>query len=36
MKKYGVFNFLFDLFMVAITGGVWFLWILLRFLRRNS
>ena len=33
MKKYGVLNFLFDLFMISITGGLWLLWITLRYLR---
>jgi hypothetical protein len=31
--KYGLWNFLFDLFMISITGGFWFLWIVLRFMR---
>lgn len=35
MKKYGVLNFLFDLFMTSITGGLWLLWIILRYLRRK-
>jgi hypothetical protein len=33
MKKYGLGSFLFDCFMVCITGGLWLFWILFRFLR---
>lgn len=32
--KYGILNFLFDLFMTSITGGIWLLWILFKFLRK--
>ena len=32
--KYGLLNFLFDLFMISITGGIWFIWIILKFLRK--
>jgi len=35
-KKYGLLHFLFDVFMVGITGGLWLLWILFKFLRKNS
>lgn len=34
-KKYGLFNFLFDLVMVCLTGGIWFFWILFRYLRTH-
>lgn len=33
-KKYGILNFLLDL--VGLTGGLWIIWIVFRFLRRNS
>lgn len=32
--KYGVLNFLFDLFMISITGGIWLLWIVFKYMRR--
>lgn len=35
-KKYGFFNFLLDLILIGLTGGLWLVWIVLRFLRRNS
>lgn len=35
-KKYGFFNFLLDLVLTGLTGGLWLIWILFRFLRRNS
>lgn len=34
-KKYGPGRFLFDLFMTAITGGLWLIWIVFKFLRTN-
>jgi hypothetical protein len=36
MKKggYGVVKFMVDLFLISVTGGLWLLWILLRYLRR--
>ncbi len=33
-KKYGFFNFLGDIFMVGITGGLWLIWIFVREMRR--
>jgi hypothetical protein len=33
-KHYGLGSFLFDLFMISITGGLWLLWIVLRYMRR--
>lgn len=36
MKHYGVMNFLFDLLMIGLTGGLWLVWIVLRFFRKNS
>lgn len=35
-KKYGILNFLIDLVLTGLTGGLWFIWIVFRFLRRNS
>ena len=35
-KKYGIFNFLLDLVLTGLTGGLWLIWIVFRFLRRNS
>lgn len=34
-KKYGLGRFLFDLFMIAITGGLWLIWMIFKFLRSN-
>lgn len=36
MNRYGIFHAIFDLLMTAATGGVWLLYIIIRFLRRNS
>lgn len=33
-RRYGLLNFLFDCVMVAITGGLWFIWIFVREMRR--
>lgn len=35
-KKYGILNFLLDLVLTGFTGGLWLIWIVFRFLRRNS
>lgn len=35
-KKYGILNFLLDLVLTGLTGGLWIIWIVFRFLRRNS
>jgi hypothetical protein len=32
-KKYGCLKFLFDVFMTAITGGLWLIWIFVREMR---
>jgi hypothetical protein len=32
---YGIMSFIFDLIMISITGGLWLLWILLRYMRRK-
>lgn len=34
-RTYGFFKFMFDLFMIAITGGLWLLWIFIREMRRR-
>lgn len=31
MKQYGILNFLFDIFMIWMTGWLWIAWIVLRF-----
>jgi len=31
--KYGLGDFIIDLILTSITGGLWLLWILFRFLR---
>lgn len=33
-KKYGLFRFLLDCFMVVITGGFWLIWIFIREMRK--
>lgn len=35
MKKRGILGLIFDFVMVLVTGGVWLLWILIRFLRNS-
>ena len=35
MRRYGLFNFLFDVFMVSVTGGCWLIWIFIREMRRG-
>jgi hypothetical protein len=35
VKKYGFFNFMFDVVMVAITAGLWLIWIFVREMRRR-
>lgn len=32
--RYGLLNFAFDVVMISVTGGLWFLWILFKFLRK--
>lgn len=36
MKKRSTLGVLFDITLVIITGGLWLVWILIRFLRNNS
>lgn len=33
-RRYGLFNFLFDVILVCITGGLWLIWIFVREMRR--
>jgi hypothetical protein len=35
VSEYGCSSFLFDVFMVVITGGLWFIWILIRTIWRR-
>jgi len=34
-KKYGFWNFMGDCFMVFLTGGLWFIWIFVREMRKK-
>lgn len=34
-KKYGIFNFLIDLILVCLTGGLWLIWIFVREMRNR-
>ena len=34
-KPYGLGRFLLDLFLIAITGGLWLIWIFVREMRRG-
>jgi len=33
-RNYGFFSFLFDLFMIFITCGLWLIWVIIREWRR--
>lgn len=33
--KYGIFNFIFDLVLLFLTGGLWLIWIFVREMRRR-
>lgn len=33
MKKYGFWNFILDLFLICITGGIWGIWMIFKFIR---
>lgn len=35
-KRYGLCHLLFDFAMTLITGGLWLIWILIRYLRSNT
>lgn len=32
-RRYGLFNFLLDIFLVMITSGLWLIWIFVREMR---
>lgn len=34
-SNYGCLNFLFDIFMICITGGLWLIWIFVREMRKR-
>lgn len=36
MKKYGFWHLVFDLILTICTGGLWLVWILIKFLRSNT
>ena len=35
-RQYNLFKFLFDLFMILITGGLWMLWIFYSYLKESQ
>lgn len=35
-KSYNLWKFLFDLFMILITGGLWMIWIMFKFFKDNA
>lgn len=35
-KKYTFLHLLFDFVMTMLTGGLWLIWIFIRFMRSNS
>ena len=35
MKHYGPLNILFDIFMTAITGGLWLIWLFVKYVRTH-
>lgn len=34
-RKYGPFRFMFDLFMTAMSGGLWLIWVFVREMRNR-
>lgn len=34
-RRYGFFNFLFDVILTLITGGLWLIWIFVREMRNR-
>jgi hypothetical protein len=34
VKRYGLLNFVWDLFMTGVTGGLWLIWVFCREMRR--
>lgn len=35
MRKYGLFQFLVDILLTLLTGGLWLIWIFVREMRRR-
>lgn len=35
-KHYGLGSLIFDFIMTIVTGGLWLIWIIIRYLRANS
>lgn len=35
-KKYGIGSALFDIIMIFLTGGLWLIWIFIKFMRTNT
>lgn len=35
-KSYGLGHFLLDLILIFLTGGLWLIWMVFKFLRKNS
>lgn len=35
-KQYGFFNFIWDVFMVFLTWGLWLIWIFVREMRKSN
>ena len=35
MRKYGLFQFLMDIILTLLTGGLWLIWIFVREMRRR-
>lgn len=35
-SRYGALNFIADLFMVGLTGGLWLIWIFVREMRNRA
>lgn len=33
MKKYGFWRFILDLFLIFLTGGLWLIWMVFKFIR---
>jgi ABC-type enterobactin transport system permease subunit len=34
-SHYGIINFLFDVILTVLTGGIWLIWIFVREMRRK-
>lgn len=35
MKKYGFMNAIFDIVMTIITGGLWLIWLVIKYIRTH-